>query len=199
MFMKQQIEMLTAVLTTIIPGVDPVLHVPKSPSGLDLPSEASMLESFMPPIMYRMPTTTKTRIQRTDTIERWSVSANTANSMDRMTEDVIIPPRTFFCMAARWALVLFMPAEATSIHMVHTRRHAGTVNIARTPNRGPIQRRSNDSSLSINSDEVTYAQVIMADNSEAAVDRKRVVVAMFIFNFFCTSCPMTGIIVFMWM
>ena len=48
MFMKQQIAMLTAVLTTIIPGVVPVLHVPKSPSGLDLPSEASMLESFIP-------------------------------------------------------------------------------------------------------------------------------------------------------
>ena len=48
MFMKQQIEMLTAVLTTIIPGVDPVLHVPKSPLGADLPSEASIFESFKP-------------------------------------------------------------------------------------------------------------------------------------------------------
>ena len=48
MFEKQHMEMLTAVFTTIIPGVVPVLHVPQSPSGFDLPSEASMLDSFTP-------------------------------------------------------------------------------------------------------------------------------------------------------
>jgi len=38
--------------------------------------------------------------------------------------------------------------------------------------------------------------VSIVDISTPAVERKRVVVAMFIFSFFCTSSPTTGMDVF---
>lgn len=41
-----------------------------------------------------------------------------------------------------------------------------------------------------------YAHVSIVDISTPAVERKRVVVAMFIFSFFCTSSPATGMDVF---
>ena len=48
MLQKQHKAIFIDVLTTIIPGVFPVLQVPKKPCGLDFPSAANMVDSLRP-------------------------------------------------------------------------------------------------------------------------------------------------------